>query len=207
MGRGLTRYIGRQIELATVAEAFEASATGLRVVDFVAEPGLGKTRLIFEFLRSDKSKPARIFTGHCTSDGQQVPFLPFIELVRNSFRIQEEDEPEEIGEKLQAGLERRQLYSEENLGLLMNLLGLSPPEGALDGLDGVLVGLRTRDLLPALLKAQCNLGPVILLVEDIHWIDSASEALLRKLIADKEFVNLMILTTRRPEYLPDWHTN
>ncbi|MCE8532275.1 AAA family ATPase [Ruegeria pomeroyi] len=207
VGRGLTRYIGRQIELATVAEAFEASATGLRVVDFVAEPGLGKTRLIFEFLRSDKSKPARIFTGHCTSDGQQVPFLPFIELVRNSFRIQEEDEPEEIGEKLQAGLERRQLCSEENLGLLMNLLGLSPPEGALDGLDGVLVGLRTRDLLPALLKAQCNLGPVILLVEDIHWIDSASEDLLRKLIADKEFVNLMILTTRRPEYLPDWHTN
>lgn len=207
VGRGLTRYIGREAELSTVADAFDASATGLRAVDFVAEPGLGKTRLIFEFLRSEKSKPARIFTGHCTSDGQQVPFLPFIEVVRNSFRIQDEDEPEEIAGKLRAGLERRRLYTEENLGLLMNLLGLVPPEGSLEGLDGVLVGLRTRDLLPALLKAQCDMGPVILLVEDIHWIDSASEDMLRKLIGGEEFVNLLILTTRRPEYMPDWFKN
>lgn len=204
VGRGLSRYIGRETELAALAEAFDKSGSSLRVVDLVAEPGLGKTRLVFEFLRDEKTKAARIFTGHCTAVGEQVPFLPFIEVVRNSFRIQDEDEPAEIEGKLRAGLQRAELDTGENLGLLMNLLGLEPPKGALDGLDGVLIGLRTRDLLPDLLRAQCRIGPVILLIEDIHWIDGASQDMLQRLIGDGGIANLLIVTTRRPEYAPEW---
>ena len=126
--------------------------------------------------------------------------------MQSSFRIQDEDAPVEIEAKLRAGLQRAGQDKAENLGLLMNLLGLTPPSGALDGLDGVLIGLRTRDLLPSMLEAQCEIGPVILFVEDIHWIDSASEDILLKLISCGGFANLLILTTRRPEYVPDWHT-
>lgn len=88
------------------------------------------------------------------------------------------------------------------MGLLLDFLGLQPPDGALDGLDGALIGLRTRDLLPALLKVQCRINMVVLRLEDIHWIDGASEELLRKLIASDANSNLLVIQTRRPEYVP-----
>jgi predicted ATPase len=73
-----------------------------------------------------------------------------------------------------SGLDLLGLHTLENVGLLLNLLGLKPPEGALVGLDGVLIDLRTRDLLQTLLAARCRLSPVVLLLEDLHWIDSVS---------------------------------
>jgi predicted ATPase len=74
----------------------------------------------------------------------------------------------------------------------------------LTGLDGVLVGLRTRELLQQLLEARCRLSPVVLVIEDLHWIDSASEELLGKIIDSAAKLRLLILTTRRPEYSPCW---
>ena len=82
-----------------------------------------------------------------------------------------------------------------------------PLEGSLAGLDGVLIGLRTRDLLPALLAAQCRSRPVVLLIEDIQWIDGASEELLANLVAGPAVAGLLIINTRRPEYLPRWLAN
>ena len=96
------------------------------------------------------------------------------------------------------------LQSSENLGLLLNLLGLKPPEGALAGLDGVLIGLRTRDLLQQLLEARCRLSPVVLLIEDLHWIDSVSEEVLGKIVGGETKRRLLVLHTRRPEYEPAW---
>ncbi len=206
LGRGLSQYVGRDAELATLSEALETTRDRMRVVDLVAEAGLGKTRLVFEFLGRARAEEAVILTGHCTAVGQRVPFLPFLEVVRGAFRIYDEDEPTEIADKLQQGLQRAGLDTPENLSILMNLLGLAAPEGGLDGLDGVLIGLRTRDLLPALLRTQCSAGRVILLIEDMHWIDSASEDLLSRLIRE-DLANLLVLTTRRPEYQPEWLDN
>jgi class 3 adenylate cyclase len=205
LARGLSHYVGREDELAMMSHALEQARDGLCVIDLVAEPGLGKTRLVYEFLQRVKTEEALVLTGNCSADGQQVPFLPFLEVVRSSFRIHDENEPAEIARKLDSGLRRSGLHTKENLGLLLNLLGLKPPEGSLEGLDGVLIGLRTRDLLPALLKVQCRATRIILLIEDIHWIDGASEELLRKLIVNGEQSNLLITQTRRPEYEPGWH--
>ena len=83
------------------------------------------------------------------------------------------------------------------------MLGLNAPEGVLAGLDGVLIGLRTRELLQRLVEARSRLTPLILVFEDLHWLDSASEDLLAKTVAMEEF-RLLILHTRRPEYDPPW---
>ena len=72
------------------------------------------------------------------------------------------------------------------------------------GLDGVLIGLRTRDLLQSLLEARCRLSPVVLLIEDLHWIDSVSNEVLGKIISGGTKLQLLLLHTRRPEYLPGW---
>ncbi|MBK0328415.1 AAA family ATPase [Rhodobacteraceae bacterium F11138] len=204
LARGLSHHVGRKDELSVLSDALAQVDDRHLLVDIVAEAGLGKTRLVFEFLRSLSRQDAFVVSGHCFADSQQVPFLPFQELVRRSFRIQDDDEPHEIESKLRAGLRGLNLYSAENLGLMLNLLGHMPPPGALDGLDGVLIGLRTRDLLPALLAARCRRGKVVLLFEDIHWIDGASRELLQNLIESDERSNLLILQTRRPEFIPDW---
>ncbi|WP_109463968.1 ATP-binding protein [Albibacillus kandeliae] len=204
LGRGLSQHVGRGAELAALTEALASTRDGLRVADLVAEPGLGKTRLVFEFLRSAALQNVRVYSGHCTAVGQRVPLFPFVGVVRAAFRIEGGEEAEQVEQKLREGLERTGLNQSENLGLLMNLLGHAPPEGTLDGLDGVLVGLRSRDLLVALLAGQCAAGPVVLLVEDIHWIDGVSQELLQRLIGSGDLKNLLILTNRRPEYLPPW---
>jgi predicted ATPase len=100
------------------------------------------------------------------------------------------------------GLTAFGLDSQPNVGLLLHLLGLKVPDGALTGLDGVLIGLRTREVLQQLLEARCRRSPAVMLIEDLHWIDSVSEELLGKIVDSKTQLRLLLLTTHRPEYTP-----
>ena len=102
------------------------------------------------------------------------------------------------------GLATLGLHSDRNVGLLLHLLGLNVPGDALAGLDGVLIGLRARELLQQLLEARCRLSPVVMVIEDLHWIDSVSEELLGKIVDSKAQLRLLLLTTHRPEYSPPW---
>ena len=162
--------------------ALDKARSQLRVIDLVAEPGMGKSRLLHEFRQRIGKDRAFILSGSCSPDGQQTPFLPFIEVVRGSFRISAGEAEKDIAQKLEMGLTALGLHSTRNLGLLLHLLGLKVPDGALTGLDGVLIGLRTRELLQQLLEARCRLSPVVMVIEDLHWIDSVSEELLGKIV-------------------------
>jgi class 3 adenylate cyclase/tetratricopeptide (TPR) repeat protein len=202
--RGLTRYIGRDRELETLERGLDAMGAGIQVFDIVGEPGIGKSRLVHEFLRQVVTARRRVLTGSCTPDGQQTPFRAFIEIVRAQFSVSPGDSDAVVARKLSDGLQGIGLRDEENPSLLLNLLGLKLPEGALEGLDGVLIGLRTRELLERLAQAGSRLTPTILVFEDIHWLDSASETLLAKMVGIDEPLQLLILHTRRPEYAPPW---
>ncbi|MEL6683185.1 MAG: adenylate/guanylate cyclase domain-containing protein [Pseudomonadota bacterium] len=204
IAKGLSNYIGREAELARMSDALVRSVQGISVLDVVAEPGLGKTRLVFEFLRRIEGDGVRILKGSCFSDRQQVPYLPIIEIVRKAFQIDENDPPAKVSDKLSRGLKKWGCHSDEDLALLLNLLGLQPASGVIDGLDGVLIGLRTREMLHRLLMTRAVDQQVILLIEDGHWIDTASEAFLQELIKRGTSKNLLIIQTRRPEYLPFW---
>jgi class 3 adenylate cyclase len=204
VGRGLSAYIGRERELDDLHRSLDVARDRLRVVDVVAEPGMGKSRLLHEFRqRLGENKPF-VLSGSCTPDGQKTPFLPFIEVVRGSFDVGPGDAEREVARKLETGLIVLGLYSTENLGLLLNLLGLQPPVGALIGLDVVLIGLRTRDLIRHLLEAHCRDSTIVFLIEDLHWIDSVSEEVLREIVSRDDGLRLLVLHTRRPEYEPSW---
>jgi class 3 adenylate cyclase len=200
--RGLSHYVGRVNELDVLQRTLAAARGELSVIDVVAEPGMGKSRLLHEFRL--RNVQAFILMGNCSPHGRQTPFLPFIEVVRGSFQIKSGDVEIEIARKLESGLSVLGLHSQENVGLILNLLGLKPPEGALVGLDGVLIGLRTRDLLHSLLQARCRLSQVVMMLEDLHWADSVSQEVLEKIIEDETNLGLVILHTRRPEYEPPW---
>jgi class 3 adenylate cyclase len=204
VGRGLSAYVGRERELVVLERGLAEARTHLHVVDVVAEPGMGKSRLLHEFRQRIDKEQAFILSGSCSSDGQRTPFLPFIEVVRGSFQVSAGEAEKEVARKLDTGLTVLGLHSPENLSLLLNLLGLRSPEGSLAGLDGLLIGLRTRDLLQHLLEARCRVSPVVMLIEDLHWIDSVSEEVLGRIIGSETKLRLLILHTRRPEYDPVW---
>lgn len=204
VGRGLSTFVGREHELNVLERSLDKARTQLCVIDLVAEPGMGKSRLLHEFRQRIVKDRVFILTGSCSPDGQQTPFLPFIEVVRGSFRVSAGEAEKDIAQKLDTGLTTLGLYSVRNLGLLLHLLGLKTPEDALTGLDGVLIGLRTRELLQQLLEARCRLSPVVMVIEDLHWIDSVSEELLAKIVDSDVKLQLLLLQTRRPEYVPTW---
>ena len=203
-GRGLSAYVGRERELEILECSFVESRSELRVIDVVAEPGMGKSRLLHEFRQRIGDDKIFVLSGSCSPDGKQTPFFPFIEIVRGSFQVESGQTASDVARKLETGLNLLALYSPENCGLLLNLLGYRPAEDMLAGLDSVLVGLRTRDLLQNLLSARRRLSAVVLLIEDLHWIDSVSQELLAKLLEDEAKPSLLLLHTRRPEYEPPW---
>ena len=204
VSRGLSAFVGRERELEVLERGLDKARAQLGVVDLVAEPGMGKSRLLHEFRQRFGNERAFSLSGSCSPDGQQTPFLPFIEVVRGSFQVSAGEAETEVARKLEMGLTVLGLHSSRNVGLLLHLLGLKAPNGALTGLDGVLIGLRTRELLQQLLEARCRLSPVVMVIEDLHWLDSASEELLGKIVDSEVELRLLLLTTRRPEYIPAW---
>lgn len=125
-------------------------------------------------------------------------------MVRSSFRVSTGEAEQDVAQKIEMGLTALGLHSPRNLGLLLHLLGLKSPDDAFAGLDGMLIGLRTRELLQQLLEARCRLSPVVLMIEDLHWIDGVSEELLNKIIDSQAGLRLLVLTAHRPEYSPPW---
>ena len=159
VSRGLSAFVGRERELEVLERGLNKARSKVCVIDLVAEPGMGKSRLLHEFRQRIGNERPTVLAGGCSPDGQQNPFLPFIEVVRRLYRIGVGEAESEIAHKLQMGLTTLGIYSVRNLGLLLHLLGLRVPEGALTGLDGLLIGLRTRELLLELLEARCRLRP------------------------------------------------
>jgi class 3 adenylate cyclase len=204
VSRGLTSYFGRDREVETLQRLLAKIRAGIQVIDISGEPGIGKSRLLHEFRQRIGKANVSILSGSCSLEDQQTPFLPFIEIVRKSFRLVAGEDQMEVARKLDDGLKALGIASAKNLGLLLNLLGLKPPEDSLHGMDGALIGFRTRDLLQQFLQVRCQISPVVMAIEDLHWIDSASEKLLGQMATIPERLPLMILHTRRPEYRPPW---
>jgi DNA-binding winged helix-turn-helix (wHTH) protein len=208
-GAALTPFVGREQDLAALASAWREAAHRLFVVDIAGEPGIGKSRLLHEYRGNLGEDDVLVLRGNCWPDSQQMSFRPFIEVVRRVFRVAADETAEGAAGKLEQGLAFVGLATSENVGLLMNLLGLAPPPGSLEGLDGVLIGLRTRSLLLDLLCERRKSSPIVVLLEDLHWIDHASEELLGRLIADADAPPLLIINTYRVGYQPPWlgHAN
>ena len=202
--RGLSDLVGRDAELDVFQSALDRARNQRCTVDMVAGAGLGKTRLAFEFLKTLDAASVSVIKGQCTADAQQTPFYPFIQILRQAFRIASTDDAVACAAKLMKNLLAMGLYSPENMGLILNLLGMPQLDRALDGLDSVLIGVRTRGLISDVLASRCRTIQVVLVIGDIHWIDYASEDMLRTLIERGPKSNLLVLHTRRPEYKPAW---
>ena len=130
ISRGLTPFVGRERELEALERGLREARSHLRVVDIVAEPGMGKSRLLHEFRQRIGKDRALVLSGSCLSETQQTPFFPFIEVMRSSFGIRAGEAEKDVAQKLEMGLKALGVHSVRNLGLLLHLLGLQVPDGA-----------------------------------------------------------------------------
>jgi class 3 adenylate cyclase/tetratricopeptide (TPR) repeat protein len=203
--RGLTTLVGRRPELESMQENARIAAAGqTRIVNIVGDVGLGKSRLVHEFRERLPENGGMWLQGNCSAGGQGVPFLPFIEVVRSSFRVAEEESGEAVERRLRRGLEVLGLDPDAEVPYLLNLLGHAVSGDQFSREHAEVAGIRTRDLLQRLVSERCRMAPAVLHVDDLHWVDQASEALLARLVEDSGDLPLLLVFTYRPEYRPPW---
>ncbi len=206
VSRGLTALVGRGDDLGVLQGAWDdVKAGGFRMIDVIGEAGIGKSRLVHEF-RQHLDDNVFFLQGRCLSSGTATPFLPFIDIVRSSFRIGDGLGREEAGRRLERGLETLGIAIDDTLPYLLNLLGHEVAPEIVKAIDSEAIGVRTRNALVALLNERRRVAPVILFIDDLHWMDNASEELLGRICDENRDLPLLLIWAYRPGYEAPWRT-
>jgi class 3 adenylate cyclase/tetratricopeptide (TPR) repeat protein len=204
----LTGLRGRDVELALLQEHWNVVKAGrFRSVNVIGDAGLGKSRLIFEFTQSLRDQPVLLLEAICRPEAAAHPFMPVIELMRRWFGIADDGLPrDQIEAKLTHGLQRLDVDVEASLPYLLNLLSAESENSALAAMPASeLVGVRIREALHEVVLGWCRLGaPVVLVVEDLHWIDSASQSVLDDIVRNATDQPLLLVCSFRPQFQPVW---
>jgi len=203
--RGLTPLVGRQRELASLTEVHRRAAAGEGgIVLLVGEPGVGKSRLMYEFLRQLDGTGALELETTCVSYGGTMAYRPIMELLRRYLNLSEGITGDELRHRVANVLQRLGVEGDEPPVLLAHFLGVSAPPEFLNRLSGPQLKQRTHDVLRELLLRASESAPLILIVENMHWIDSASEEFLKHLAAGLPGHRVMLVLTTRPGYAAPW---
>jgi len=203
--RGLTPFVGRERELALLVDRFREAAAGRGQVVFVAgDAGIGKSRLLYE-LRRTLVERATWVEGQCVSFGQSIPFLPLIDMLRKNFEIEEFDGEPEIIAKVERGTQRMGELA-LHVPFLRYLLSVDPGDSAVAMMDAATRRRSVFAALRALALRGASLRPLVLVIEDLHWMDTSSEEYLGSLIDSMAAVPLMLLLTYRIGYTPAFRT-
>jgi len=203
---GLTAYIGRDRELETLAAALQKSLAGEgQLVTVAGEAGVGKSRLLYEFRRSLEQKGLSLFRGNCQPHGANVPYLPFIDALRRGLEIQAGDSPASPVQGVVGRIRAIDPNLEDRIPLFLNLLSLRSEEHPVpEHLKGEDLRLAMLESLVALFTLAAQRAPAVMILEDWHWTDEASEQVLKNLVGILSAQPLLVITTYRPEHAADW---
>ncbi len=203
-GRGLTKFVGRQREMAEMLRALELARQGHgQIVAAMGEPGVGKSRLLHEFKAIPKSDCLTLET-FSVSHGRASAYLPLLELLNNYFDIQVEDDARKRREKITGKALTLDRALEDTLPYLFALLGLDETAGALGQMDAQVRQRRTLDAIKRILLRDSLNQPLIIVFEDLHWVDAQTQALLDMLAEAIANARVLMLVNYRPEYRHGW---
>jgi class 3 adenylate cyclase/tetratricopeptide (TPR) repeat protein len=203
--RGLTRLVGRQAELGLLRQALDHAREGRgQVVALVGEAGVGKSRLAWEITRSHRSRDYLVLEGSAASHGKTTTWLPMIDLLRAYFRIDEGDDARTIREKLIGRLLALDEILRPTLVAFEALLEIPVEDPEWSRLDAPARQQRTVEAVKSLLLRESQVQPLLLVLEDLHWIDSATQALLDSLVESLPASRMLLLVNYRSEYQHAW---
>src|SRR6185503_751356 len=207
-GRGLglegemAGFVGRRQELELLGSRLASARAGRsQVVGVVGEAGIGKSRLLYEFRQALRGEAVTYVEGHCLSYGTSIPFLPVLEILRAACRIRESDSPAVVTAKLHKSLARVGIDPESALPFLLRFVGIKEGTESLDTYHADGIQVRTTQILRQICLGAARERPLIIAIEDIHWMDASSEA-LGEMFQSVEGVPLLLIVTYRPGYWP-----
>ena len=208
--RGLTRFVGRDTELETLRRALERLSGHGQVVALVGEPGVGKSRLFWEFTHSRRTVDWLILESGSVSYGKATAYLPVIDLLKAYFNITTEMIAVKIREKVTGKLLTLDKALEPTLPAFLALFEVAVDPSAGSGqamwqsLDPPQRRQRTLEAIKRLLLRESQVQPLILVIEDLHWIDSETRSFLDSLIESLPTARFLLLVNYRPEYQHGW---
>jgi class 3 adenylate cyclase/tetratricopeptide (TPR) repeat protein len=203
--RGRTCFVGRETECALLHQALTQAQNGRgQVVAVMGEPGVGKSRLIHEFTHAAETQGWLILESHALSYGQAVPYLPIRDLLKTYFQLQDDDAPQHICERLTGQLLRLENALRPALLPLLELLDVPVEDLSWQALDPLQRRQGMLDAVKRLLLRESQRQPLLLVVEDLHWVDAETQALLDTLVESLPAARLLLLVSCRPEYQPRW---
>ena len=203
--KGFTRFVGRDSELKQLREALErARAAHGQVVAVVGEPGVGKSRLYWEFTRSHRTQGWLIVESGSVSYAKATAFLPIVDLLRTYFQVEAGDEARKIREKVTGKLLSLDRALEPSLAALLWLLDVPVDNPEWQRLDPPQRRQRALDGVRRLLLRESQVQPLLVLFEDLHWVDAETQGLLDSLVESLPTACLLLLVNYRPEYQHGW---
>jgi class 3 adenylate cyclase/tetratricopeptide (TPR) repeat protein len=203
--RGLTRFVGRQQELAALQQALEQAGAGHgQVVALVGEPGVGKSRAVYEFVHSHHTPGWLVLESASVSYGKATPYFPVIDLLRRYSHVEEHDDIRTIRAKVTGQVLTLDETLQDALPALLTLLDAVPEDSPFLQLDPPQRRQRTLDTLKRVFVRESQVQPLLLVFEDLHWIDSETQALLDSLVESLPSARLLLLVNYRPEYQHGW---
>ena len=203
--RGLTRFVGRDAELEQLRCAQQLAANGQgQVAAIVGEAGVGKSRFVYEFTHSHRLQGWRVLESASVSYGKATSYLPVIDLLKGYFGIQDRDDLWEIREKVTGKLLTLDDALKPALPALLALLDVPVEDAAWQTLDPGQRRQRTLDAVRRLLLREAREQALLLIFEDLHWIDGETQAFLDTLVDSLGSARLLLLVNYRPEYQHAW---
>ena len=203
--RGLTRFVGRDPELNALRRALGRAGAGQgQVVAVGGEPGVGKSRLFREFTQPHRTRGWRLLASHSVSYGKATAYLPIIDLLKAYCGVDTHDDTRRVREKVTGKLLTLDRTLEPTLPAILALLDVPVEDAAWPALDPLQRRRRIMEAVTRLLVRESQVQPVLVVFEDLHWIDSETQALLDSLVESLPTARLLLLVNYRPEYQHGW---
>jgi class 3 adenylate cyclase/tetratricopeptide (TPR) repeat protein len=203
--RGLTRFVGRQQEVAALRQALARAGAGHgQVVALVGEAGVGKSRLVYEFTHAHHTHGWLVLESASVFYGKATPYFPVIELLKRYCHLGDHDDHRTIRAKVTGLVLTLDETLQDRTPALLALLDALPADNPFLTLDPPQRRQRTLDGLKAVLLRESQVQPLLLVFEDLHWIDAETQTLLDSLVESLPTARLLLLVNYRPDYQHGW---
>jgi predicted ATPase/class 3 adenylate cyclase len=204
--RGLTKFVGRDAELETLRRTLDQAGSGHgQIVALVGEPGVGKSRLVWEFSHSHRTQGWLVLESGSVSYGKATSYLPVIDLLKNYCGIESQDDHRRMRQKVLGKMLDLERALEIAVPPLLALLDVPVENPGWEALDPPQRRQRTLDACKRLLLRESQEQALLLVFEDLHWIDAETQALLDTLVDSLPTARILLLVNYRPEYEHAWH--
>jgi class 3 adenylate cyclase/tetratricopeptide (TPR) repeat protein len=203
--RGLTRFVGRDQELAALTQTLAQAGQGQgQLVALLGEAGLGKSRLVYEFVHGHATQGWRVLENASVSYGRATPYFPVIDLLKRYAHVEDTDDARTIRAKVTGQVLTLNGTLQDTLPALFALLDVLPDDSSFRQLDPTQRRQRTLTALKRLLLRESQVQPLLLVFEDLHWLDTETQALLDSLVESLPTAHILLLVNYRPEYQHGW---